>query len=149
MGTLGDYKRRRGYANWNDPKNPMADPGVFLRWLRFIPAFHKYRDECCFGFHLIRNTAEPYHALGHALRLIRFIAENCESFAFLPGPYEKGNDKTAIEILAGDPLVLEYLSGSMPWEGIQDYFREEERAWIERSRPYLFYDEPLFPALGF
>ena len=147
MESLLEYNRREGYASWDDPKNPLADPGVFIRWHRFIPAFHKYKDECCFGFHLIRNTSQPYHALGHALRLIRFIAKNCEGFSFRPGPYETGNDKTAIEILAGDPLVLEYLSGNGSWADIQNYFRNEEQKWIDRARPFLLYEEPLFHVL--
>lgn len=144
--SLLDYNRRRGYANWNDPQNPLADRGAFLRWTRFIPVFHKYREERCFGFQLIPRPGEPYHALGHALRLIRFVAGECPSFAFRPGPYETGNGKTAIEILAGDPRLLDYLAGRGSWEETRDCLLTEERDWIRRTEPYLFYPEPLFQA---
>jgi uncharacterized protein YbbC (DUF1343 family) len=149
MECLVDYNRRGGYVNWNDSKHPLADPGVLLRWHRFIPVFHKYRDECCFGFHLIPRPGRAYHALGHALRLIRFIAENCEGFSFRPGTYETGNGKTAIEILTGDPFLLEYLWGTLSWEEVRQYMQTEERDWINRVRPYLFYGDPLFPAWNF
>ncbi|GHV91423.1 hypothetical protein AGMMS50268_19260 [Spirochaetia bacterium] len=148
METLFDLNQRKGYANWNDPRHPLYDSGVFLRWQRFIPTFHKYKDECCFGFHLIRSPGRPYHALLHALRIIRFVAENCGDFAFRPGKYEAGNDKTAIELLAGDPLFLDYLRGLRELKEIREYLRDEEQGWIGRVKDYRFYEDPLFSNSG-
>jgi uncharacterized protein YbbC (DUF1343 family) len=146
MESLLDYNRRKGYTNWNDPRNPLADRGAFLRWTRFIPVFHKYRDECCFGFQIIPAPGQPYHALAHALRLIRFAAEECSGFSFRPGAYETGSGKTAIEILTGDPLLLDYLGGAAAWEDVRGHLAAEEAAWIRRAEPFLFYNESLFRA---
>jgi len=145
MESLLAYNKEHGYESWNDPDHPLFEPGAALRWHRFIPVFHKYKDECCFGFQLIRRGQNrAYHALLHALRLIRFMGENCEAFSFRAGTYEAGNDKTAIELLAGDPLILEYLRGEGPDpKELRDYFRKEEKAWIEKTRGFRFYDEPL------
>ena len=153
MECLTDYNRKSGYESWNESNHPLSDPGIALRWHRFIPTFHKYKDECCFGFQLIRrgsgggfhrNQDGAYHALLHALRLIRFIGENCDGFSFRPGKYEAGNDKTAIELLAGDPLILDYLRGEGPdGRELREYFRKEEKKWIEKTREYRFYGEPL------
>jgi uncharacterized protein YbbC (DUF1343 family) len=148
MEELINYNRREGFPGWNEAAHPLADQGAFLRWHRFIPGFHKYQGQCCFGFQLIRRPGKYYHALLHALKLIRFMAKNCEGFSFLPGKYEAGNDRAAIELLAGDPLILEYLAGRGPdWPDLIAYFRNEEKEWIEKTREYRFYDEELYPAV--
>jgi uncharacterized protein YbbC (DUF1343 family) len=150
MESLPDYNSKGGFPHWNAAGHPLADPGVFLRWHRFIPVFHKYRDQVCFGFQLIPrgggspDPGGPYHALFHALRLIRFAAEHCGDFSFRPGKYEAGNDKTAIELLAGDPVLLDYLRGKGPADSeLREYLRDEEERWIEKVEGYQFYGEGL------
>jgi len=159
MEGLVDYNRRAGYESWNEKNHPLFDSGAALRWHRFIPTFHKYKDECCFGFQVIlKGTAASrkytlsgsggvYHALLHALRLIRFTGKNCEGFSFRPGKYESGNDKTAIELLAGDPLILDFLMGeAMEERDLREYFRKSEGDWIEKTRQFRLYEEPLISA---
>jgi uncharacterized protein YbbC (DUF1343 family) len=153
MEKLLDYNRKAALPRWNGADHPLSDPGVFLRWLRFIPVFHKYQGQRCFGFQLIlkgegtrnagvSNPGKPYHALQHALRLIRFMAEHCEDFSFRPGKYEAGNDKTAVELLAGDPVLLDYLMGKGPDSAeLRKYLQDEEERWIEKTREYRFYGE--------
>jgi uncharacterized protein YbbC (DUF1343 family) len=139
MQSLMDFNHARGFQGWNDPATPLSDPGVFLRWHIFIPTFHKYRDAACFGFQVIRNPDAPYHALFHGLRLVRFLAEHCEGFCFRPGSYEAGNDKTAIELLAGDPVLLDYLRGTGTPEELRYYLHGEEEAWRRRVREFRRY----------
>jgi uncharacterized protein YbbC (DUF1343 family) len=148
MEKLLDHKWKAGLPQWNKTDHPLSDPGIFLRWFRFIPVFHKYQNQSCFGFQLIPrdeglpNPGKPYHALLHGLRLIRFMAEHCEDFSFRPGKYEAGNDKTAIELLAGDPALLDYLTGKGPDAGeLWEYLRGEEERWIEKTRSCRFYGE--------
>jgi uncharacterized protein YbbC (DUF1343 family) len=144
METLMGYNKKASYTGWNDPRHPLFDPCVALRWHRFIPTFHKYKEESCFGFQLIRLEREGnYHALLHGLRLVRFVKENCENFVFRPRNYEAGNDKTAIELFAGDPLVLNYLKGETEIEELKEHFKKNEAAWIEKVREYRLYEEPL------
>ncbi|MDR1903687.1 MAG: DUF1343 domain-containing protein [Treponema sp.] len=143
MESLIDYNRVHGYEGWNDSRHPLYGSGAFLRWHRFIPVFHKYSNECCFGFQLILNPSKPYHALAHALKIVRFTAENCEDFVFRPGKYEAGNDRTAIELLAGDPLLLDYLNGRTGWESAAAHLRNSEQAWIDKTKKYLLYGEEL------
>ena len=145
MESLIDFNRIAGYNSWNEPNHPLFDPGAALRWFRFIPTFHKYRDERCFGFQLIRRKpGETYNALFHALRLMRFVRENCEGFSFRPGKYEAGNDKTAIELLAGDPLILKFLRGEGPApDELGAYFKKCEEEWIKKTEPFRFYEQPL------
>jgi len=148
MNSLISYNQKAGYQGWNDPKHPLFDSNAALRWQRFIPTFSKYKEECCFGFQLmLRNPKAGYNALLHALRIIRFIGTCCEGFSFRPAKYEAGNDKSAIELLAGDPLILDYVRGGGPEETeLKKYFRKNEEAWIEKTRQYRLYEEPLKPA---
>jgi uncharacterized protein YbbC (DUF1343 family) len=143
--SLIGYNQKAGYEGWNDPRHPLFDTGAALRWHRFIPTFHKYKGECCFGFQLIlRNPKAAYHALLHSLRIIRFIGENCPAFSFRPGKYENGNEKAAIELLAGDPLIVDYIKGKGPKETeLQEYFKKNEEEWIEKTRRFRLYEEPL------
>jgi len=148
MEDLVAYNKKAGYGSWNEEGHPLFDPGAALRWQRFIPAFHKYKNERCFGFQLIRRE-RVYHALLHALRIIRFIRENCDAFTFRPGKYETGNNRIAIELFAGDPVIMSYLRGEGAEEELAELFKEEEKAWIEKTREYRLYEEPLKSAAAF
>jgi uncharacterized protein YbbC (DUF1343 family) len=143
MDSLAGYNAAHGYEGWNDMRHPLYSGGAFLRWHRFIPVFHKYTGECCFGFQLIPKPSKPYHALAHALKLIRFTAENCADFAFRPGVYEAGNDRSAIELLAGDPLLLDYVKGRVDWADAAARLYRDEEAWIAQAGKYLLYGEEL------
>ncbi|MDR1443997.1 MAG: DUF1343 domain-containing protein [Treponema sp.] len=160
MESLTGYNRKARFSGWNGADHPLSDPGVFLRWHRFIPVFHKYQDQSCFGFQLILreagsrgagvpNPEKPYHALFHAMRIIRFMAEHCEEFSFRPRSYEAGNVKTAIELLTGDPVLLDYLWGKGPASAeLREYLRKGEEGWIEKVKGYRFYGETGLSAGG-
>lgn len=141
MEELIDYNAKHGYANWNDPAHPMYDEGAFVRWMKFNPTFHKYSGECCFGFQLLLNPNLQYHALAHNLRILRFLQDNCHGFAFRPGKYEAGNDKTAIELLLGDKELIDYVNGNGDWDNIKEHIKVEEQKWIRKTKKILLYEE--------
>lgn len=142
--SLTDFNKKNGCENWNDPSHPIADQGVYIRWTRFIPQFHKFAGQVCSGFQLHPIPGRQYHALAHNLRIMRFIRENCNEFAFRPGRYEAGNDKRAIELLCGDPVLLDYLEGRESWVTIRDEMKHEEQKWIRKAKRVLLYEEQLF-----
>ena len=145
MEQLAGYNSINGFENWNDPKHPMHDEGVFIRWMKFIPTFHKYRDECCFGFQLLLNPNMQYHALAHNLRIMRFMHDNCAGFELRPGKYEAGNDKTAIELLLGDKELIDFVNGNGSWKEIKEHIKVEEQKWIRKTKKDLLYeDEQLY-----
>src|SRR5574344_1554067 len=82
LSSLAGYNLSHHFTSWNDPDNPVSDPGVFVRWTKFIPAFSRYSGIGCFGFQLLSNPGVQYHALAHQLRLMRFVAENAPQFCF-------------------------------------------------------------------
>ncbi len=145
MEPLQGYNSYSNYSNWNDKENPIYDPGVYIRWLKFIPAFHKYANECCFGFHLMLNANMQYHSLSHNLRIIRFLHDNCDGFKFREGKYEAGNEKTAIELLLGDKDLIDYVKGEGLWSDIKEHIKVEEQKWIKKAKKAVLYpDSQLF-----
>lgn len=144
MEELISFNESNGYDNWNDPEHPLHDPAVYLRWHKFIPQFHKYAGETCFGFQLHPVPGRQYHALAHNLRIVRFAAQNCSGFEFRPGKYEAGNEKTAIELLAGDPMIVNYLKGDEEWETLKEEMKHEEQKWIRKAKRVMLYEEQLY-----
>ena len=145
MEELATYNGKHGLENWNDPSGPLYDEGVFVRWMKFIPTFHKYKDECCYGFQLLLNPNMQYHALAHNLRILRFLNDNCSGFGYRPGKYEAENDKTAIELLLGDKELIDFVKGEGDWADIKEHIKVEEQKWIRKSKKALLYeDEQLY-----
>ena len=73
--------------------------------------------------------------------------ENLAKFEWLRGPYEAGSDRPAIELIAGDGDLLQYLNGMVKEDVILKKMVEEERRWLKITKPFLLYDEPLFSIL--
>lgn len=144
METLIEYNRSNGFTNWNDPNHPIYDPSVYIRWMKFIPTFHKFKEEICFGFQLHPVPGALYHALAHNLKIIRFVADNCPGFEWREGKYEAGNDKTAIELLLGDKILIDYVKGNGDWEDIKEHIKIEEQKWIRKARKFMLYEEQLY-----
>lgn len=134
---LHDYNRSHGYSNWNDPQHPLYSEGARLRLLHFIPTFHKHSGDICYGFQL-HLTGKPYHSLLHSLRILRFLS-GFEDFAWREGVYEKGNDKTAIELLAGHDLLLDYLKGRAAEREVRQALADSEAGWLATSRAFWIY----------
>ena len=108
-----------------------------LRPLKFIPAFHKHAGVVCNGFQLV-VTAPAFHSLLFTLLLLKEISRYFDADKFWrPGPYEFGNDKTAIELLAGDALLLDYLFDEMPPLELWNYLTKEEQAWAKEIKSFL------------
>ncbi|MDD2491265.1 MAG: hypothetical protein PHV12_03620, partial [Bacteroidales bacterium] len=68
----------------------------------------------------------------------------CQEFHFRPGQYEAGNDLKAIDLLSGDPLLVNYLEGKENWDNIREEMKHEEQKWIRKAKRVLLYDEQLF-----
>lgn len=112
-----------------------------LRPLLFVPTFHKHKDKMCYGFQL--HPGNNIHVLLYSLKMLRSLKQNVESMKWLDGPYEAGSDKPAIELLAGDDDLLNYLNGGSSDEVVNKKVIKEEQKWIEITRSFLLYEDPL------
>ncbi len=130
--------QERQFLNWS---------GAKLRPLRFVPTFHKWAGEVCEGFQ-IHLTGDPYHSLVHSLFLIRTIREHFIKFEWLDGPYEMGSDKTAIELICGDPVLIGYLNGQYEFTVVKDYLTESEQKWLLEMEMFKLYDRKNYSVLN-
>lgn len=133
MEPLFDWCGRNGVNGWNDPECPVANEGVYLRWTRFVPAYGIYKDETCFGFQLMFIPGMQYHALNHALLLMRFVRDNCPEFRC------EGAGK-----FLEDATLLNFVEGRIDWEATKEYIKTEEQKWLRKSKKFALYgDEPF------
>lgn len=130
MEPLYDYCARNGYSGWNDPSNPAADRNIYMRWTRFVPAYGIHSGKACFGFQLMFIPGTDYHAMNHALRLIRFIHDECPEFRF-----------DGMEDLLQDDALMLYLTGKVDWDVTSEYIKSEEQKWLRKSKKFILYDE--------
>lgn len=121
--------------------------GAILRPLRFLPTFHKHGGKLCEGWQ-IHLDGTAYHSLGHSLQILRAIQDAVPEFAYLHGVYEYRSDKPAIELLAGDPLLIEHLYGKENWSRVAEYLAVSEQAWIQQAAPCLIHAVPLYSVSG-
>lgn len=129
--------------DWSDPQHPAFNKNCYIRPLLFIPVFHKYSQQSCYGLHLLVHEKENYHSLSHSLRLIKYVKEKTGAFEWKKGKYEAFNEKNAIELLVGDRLLLDYLENKASWEDLKLNLKEEEAAWIKEASPFLIYKSSL------
>ncbi|MCX8018969.1 MAG: DUF1343 domain-containing protein [Chitinophagaceae bacterium] len=129
--------------NWNHKSHPAYHPNCSIKPICFTPCFHKYAGTLCYGLHLIPENKKPYHSLLHSLRLIRYVKEMTAEFSWRKGNYEAFNDKTAIELLAGDDLILSYLNGFAGYKEVKEKMTEHEKQWIAFAKNFLLYKTKL------
>jgi len=125
---------------WNE-----LNTNAVLRSLLFVPTFHQYKDEICYGFQL--HAGERFHSLLYSLKMIRSLMHHSKALSWLTGPYEAGSEKPAIELLTGDDDLMRFLKEDMNESLIVEKLKQEEQIWIEMTRPFQLYDKPLFSLL--
>jgi len=119
---------------WN-----IDNPEAILRPLMFVPTSHKYREKVCYGFQL--HPFKNMHSLMYSLKMLRSLKQHASGFEWLRGPYEAGSRKPAIELLAGDETLLQFLNGVINEDIVVNKLKQEEERWISMVRPYLLYPE--------
>ncbi len=100
-----------------------------LRPLQFIPTFHKFACELCGGFQIHLAAQLPNHALLSSLILLRIFNEYVPAL-WREGVYEKGNPGTALEILSGDKILIDFVDGHQELKTTVEYLKYSEKQWI-------------------
>ncbi|MCB1175686.1 MAG: DUF1343 domain-containing protein [Leptospiraceae bacterium] len=104
-------------------------PGAQLRPLRFIPVYHKHANQVCEGFQIHLDDANQYHSLAHTLRMLRLWKARYTEFEWRDAEYEFRSDRPAIELLAGDRLLLDFLEERESLQALNEYLSECEHSW--------------------
>lgn len=105
--------------------------GVMLRPCDFKPSTGLYRGEKCFGYQIILEPGAEYHSLLHTVQLIRYIKDRYSQFQFREDFFNR----------LGDPVIEEYLKGSLTFDIVQEHVKMEEQKWIRKAKRYMLYDE--------
>jgi uncharacterized protein YbbC (DUF1343 family) len=104
-----------------------------LRPLIYMPTFHKHKGEKCGGFQILLLNKKKFHSLLFTLHLLRTLREFYPNeFQFLKGVYEFRSDHSAIELLAGDDKILNFLNGDSNYLELEEYFKNEETKWKKK-----------------
>ncbi len=127
--------------------SPFHTKGAVLRPLKYIPTFHKYIEQTCYGYQIQLN-GEPYHSLLHTLEIIEYLKRKYPNdFGWRSGAYEFRSERPAIDLLAGDDLLIDYINHRTSLDNIRDHIKAEEKKWIDECQNILLYREPLFSIL--
>lgn len=123
-----------------DKRMQLHQPGLFrLRNLRFLPTFHKYVGSICEGYQLMVLKPKQFHSLYFTLYFLKQVAELFPNeFEYLKGVYEFRSDRPAIELLAGDKLLLEYLNGNLSDSDLEAYLNQSESQWTRATKPFRY-----------
>ena len=112
---------------------PQAD-GALLRPCSFTPAAGRYAGERCQGFQILLVPGENYHSLLHTLQLMRWFTESYSAFEFEEG----------FRVKLADPVLEEYLKGSITFDIVREHVKLEEQKWIRKAKKFLLYeDQPV------
>ncbi|TGK49335.1 DUF1343 domain-containing protein [Leptospira kanakyensis] len=110
-----------------------------LRALRFLPTFHKYTGTICEGYQLMVLKPKQFHSLYFILYFLKQLGELFpKEFEYLKGVYEFRSDRPAIELLAGDSVLLDYLYGKLSESALSEYLDQSERHWMKLTKPYRY-----------
>lgn len=126
------------YINYEDSSllkelESIGKGSFYLRPLRFVPTFHKHKSTICGGYQLHIRKPKKFHSLLFTLHLLRVMQRVYPNdFAFLDGVYEFRSDRPAIELLVGDPILLNYIHGIGSNHHIIDYLQEAESSWKKK-----------------
>jgi hypothetical protein len=91
------------------------------------------QGEKCGGFQILLLNKKKFHSLLFTLHLLRTLREFYPNeFQFLKGVYEFRSDHSAIELLAGDDKILNFLNGDSNYLELEEYFKNEETKWKKK-----------------
>ena len=116
------------------PSDLPQTEGALLRPCSFTPAAGRYEGQRCQGFQILLVPGENYHSLLHTLQLMRWFTENYSAFEFEEG----------FRVKLADPVLEEYLKGSITFDIVREHVKLEEQKWIRKAKKFLLYeDQPV------
>lgn len=109
---------------------PVAD-GVMLRPCSFTPSCGRYEGKKCFGYQIMRIPGVEYHSLIHTLQLLRYFKDRYPEFRLEEG----------FEAKLSDPLLMDYINGTVSQEEMREHVKVEEQKWIRKAKKFMLYDD--------
>jgi uncharacterized protein YbbC (DUF1343 family) len=118
--------------------------GCTLRECWFEPTFHKHAGKLCSGVQIHVETGydhhkfKPWRLMALAFKAIRQLQPDYPLWRDFPYEYE--NDRLAIDLINGSPLLREWVDSKTAVPGDLDALTEpDEGAWCEKCAGLLLY----------
>ncbi|MFP4488716.1 MAG: exo-beta-N-acetylmuramidase NamZ domain-containing protein [Bacteroidales bacterium] len=105
--------------------NKMNLPGTVFRKHNFIPVFHKFADQYCYGMQVHITDFNIYEPVYTAACIFKMIADITAKLRFNDPPYEYEDKLMPFDILSGDTGLRTSLEGHIPLSGEKERWREE------------------------
>lgn len=110
---------------------PPCPEGVIMRPCTFTPSAGRYNGEKCSGYQIILKPEAQYHSLLHTLELIGFFRDHYSQFEMLPELFVK----------VADPVIGEYLKGTITFDIVREHVKCEEQKWIRKAKRFTLYED--------
>lgn len=135
------------FFNWNEIERHYQElckklslKPVHFHRQGFVPTFHKFKGQLCYGALQIVPDSRDFLALRHAAVLI-WVFRNLygQAWDWNREPYEYEREKLAIDILSGDSTFREVIDAQ---SSLKDLFRkwaDEEKEFSKQRREFLLY----------
>lgn len=134
-------------APWIDPISVRAEledehlEGARLRDVAFEPTFQKHAKQSCRGFQLHVHDPLGFRSLAASLALLKAIrAVHPENFQWREEAYEFVDDKLAIDLLLGDPLMRHALEDAIPISELLKSMALSRASFEDERRRHLIYE---------
>ena len=117
--------------------------GCKFRVHNFIPTFHKFAGETCYGLQLHVTDIKQFKPVETALEIYAAIIETTPdgSLTFNPPPYEYENNLMPFDILSGDAGMRECLINRMDTASEKERWRNETEEFLREFSCRAYYDE--------
>lgn len=115
----------------NDVEHIPTPDGVLMRPCSFTPSAGRYTGQKCNGYQILLTGDTRYHSLLHTLQLMRYFSEHYSEFTMDSGLHTK----------IANPVISEYLNGSIPFDIVEEHIKLEEQKWIRKARRFTLYDD--------
>jgi len=105
--------------------------GVKMRPCHFIPSSGMYEGETCYGWQTILMPGAHYNSLLHTVILMRYFLDHYSQFRISESLYSR----------IADPVITEYLKGTIGFDIVDEHVKSEEQKWIRKAKRFLLYND--------
>jgi uncharacterized protein YbbC (DUF1343 family) len=113
---------------------------VFFHRQGFIPTFHKFKGELCFGSLQIVPEPKRFLPLRHAVTLLWILRRLYgDQWKWKEPPYEYEYTKLPIDILGGDTAIRQTIDEGLGLKKLFKNWQSDEERFRKLRRPYLLY----------
>jgi len=118
-------------------------PGCIFRPHDFIPTFHKFAGELCYGMQIHITDINCYRPVGTALEIFDAIIETSkeDSLKFKMPPYEYEYKLMPFDILSGDSEMRETLVSRKNIQSEKERWESEIEEFTKEFKEIAHYDE--------